>query len=128
MWAWVEGATVGVWHRRGGAAGGDDESRYVCVRACGVSKVLVQDGLNLRLLPPLTNRTLLLADAAEEYGEEARALVDCLVEHNGLELLVQRLLSLNESVEEEARAVHNCLAVFENVVEVSGVSTTPPHA
>lgn len=77
---------------------------------------------------PLDNRTLLPADAAEEFGEEARALVDCLVEHNGVELLVQRLLSLNEGVEEEARAVHNCLAVFENVVEVSGSGVMPPNA
>ncbi|GIL93422.1 hypothetical protein Vretimale_6066 [Volvox reticuliferus] len=58
------------------------------------------------------------ADAAEEYGEEARALVEGLVEHNAPELLVQRLLSFKEDVEEEARAVHNCLAVVENMVEI----------
>ncbi|GLI67804.1 hypothetical protein VaNZ11_012092 [Volvox africanus] len=58
------------------------------------------------------------ADAAEEYGEEARGLVEGLVEHNAPELLVQRLLSFKEDVEEEARAVHNCLAVVENMVEI----------
>ncbi|GLC46520.1 hypothetical protein PLESTM_001885000 [Pleodorina starrii] len=58
------------------------------------------------------------ADAAEEYGEEARGLVEGLVEHNAPELLVQRLLGFKEEVEEEARAVHNCLAVVENMVEI----------
>ncbi|EFJ40460.1 hypothetical protein VOLCADRAFT_69464, partial [Volvox carteri f. nagariensis] len=58
------------------------------------------------------------ADAAEEYGEEARGLVESLVEHNAPELLVQRLLGFKEEVDEEARAVNNCLAVVENMVEI----------
>ncbi|GFR50058.1 hypothetical protein Agub_g12199, partial [Astrephomene gubernaculifera] len=59
------------------------------------------------------------ADAAEEYGPEARGLVEGLVEANAPELLVQRLLGFREeAAEEEARAVHNCLAVVENMVEI----------
>ena len=38
-------------------------------------------------------------DAVEEYQEEAKMLVDSMIEGNALELLVQRLLSLNEKVE-----------------------------
>ena len=37
-------------------------------------------------------------DAVEEYQEEAKMLVDAMIEGNALELLVQRLLSLNEKV------------------------------
>ncbi|KAG2427002.1 hypothetical protein HXX76_012786 [Chlamydomonas incerta] len=59
------------------------------------------------------------ADAVEEYGDEARSLVEALVEANAPELLVQRLLGFKEAdSDEEARAVHNCLAVVENLVEI----------
>ncbi|GAX82009.1 hypothetical protein CEUSTIGMA_g9437.t1 [Chlamydomonas eustigma] len=58
------------------------------------------------------------ADAVEDYHEEARALVEAMLESNALELLVQRLLSLDEKVEEEAKAVFNCLTTFQNMVEV----------
>ncbi|KAJ9505301.1 hypothetical protein QJQ45_028331 [Haematococcus lacustris] len=63
-------------------------------------------------------RELTDADAVEEYGEEARLLAGALLEANVLELLVQRLASLNEKVPEEAAAVFNCLHTFENLIEV----------
>lgn len=45
--------------------------------------------------------------------------MEALVEANAPELLVQRLLGFKEAdSDEEARAVHNCLAVVENMVEV----------
>ena len=51
--------------------------------------------------------------------EEARELVAAMVEHSALESLVQRLGSLNESNDDEAEAVSNTLAIFENIVELS---------
>ncbi len=55
----------------------------------------------------------------EEFQDEARSLVAALLEANALELVVQRLVTLNERAsEEEAAAVNNCLAIFENMVEV----------
>lgn len=55
-----------------------------------------------------------------EYEEEGRALVGALVEANAPELLVQRLATLDERQDEEAAAVNNLLAVFENMVAVGG--------
>ena len=51
--------------------------------------------------------------------EEARELVAAMVEHSALESLVQRLGSFNESNDDEAEAVSNTLAIFENIVELS---------
>ena len=51
--------------------------------------------------------------------EEARELVAAMVENSALESLVQRLGSFNESNDDEAEAVTNTLAIFENVVELS---------
>ena len=42
-----------------------------------------------------------------------------MVEHSALESLVQRLGSLNEANDDEAEAVSNTLAIFENIVELS---------
>lgn len=42
-----------------------------------------------------------------------------MVEHSALESLVQRLGSLNESNDDEAEAVSNTLAIFENIVELA---------
>ncbi len=42
-----------------------------------------------------------------------------MVEHSALESLAQRLGSLNESNDDEAEAVSNTLAIFENIVELS---------
>lgn len=50
--------------------------------------------------------------------EEAEALVDALLENNAMELLVQRLVAFDESVDEEAAAVFNALSIVENLVEV----------
>lgn len=58
------------------------------------------------------------ADEEEDNEEVAGSLVDALVEANTLELLVERLVKLNESVDEEATAVNNALAVIEHAVEV----------
>ena len=51
--------------------------------------------------------------------EEARELVAAMVENSALESLVQRLGSFNESNDDEAEAVTNTLAIFENIVELS---------
>lgn len=42
-----------------------------------------------------------------------------MVENSALESLVQRLASFNESNDDEAEAVTNTLAIFENIVELS---------
>jgi len=44
--------------------------------------------------------------------------VEAMLDANALELLVQRLTSLNEANDEEAAAVHHVLSIFENMVEV----------
>jgi hypothetical protein len=54
--------------------------------------------------------------AAQE--EEAQLLVEAMLEHNALELLVQRLTSLNEAQPDEATAVFNALSTFENMAEL----------
>lgn len=41
-----------------------------------------------------------------------------MVENNALELLVQRLEQLNESVEEEANSIFNILGIIENMIDV----------
>ncbi len=51
--------------------------------------------------------------------EDAKELVDAMVENSALESLVQRLSSFNEAVDEEAVAVTNTLSIFENMVELS---------
>ena len=51
--------------------------------------------------------------------EEARELVAAMVENSALESLVLRLGSFNESNDDEAEAVTNTLAIFENIVELS---------
>ena len=46
-------------------------------------------------------------------------LVDSMIEHNGIELLVHRLVSLTEAAsDDEGKAVFNTLSIFENMVEV----------
>jgi len=46
-------------------------------------------------------------------------LVDSMIEHNGVELLVHRLISLTEAAsDDEGKAVFNTLSIFENMVEV----------
>jgi hypothetical protein len=49
-----------------------------------------------------------------------------MVEHSALESLVQRLSSFNESIDEEAEAVANTLAIFENMVELSPLVRSYP--
>ena len=50
--------------------------------------------------------------------EEAKALVDAMIEANGLELLVQRMAQFNEKLQDDATAVFNTLNIIENMVEV----------
>lgn len=50
--------------------------------------------------------------------EAAHALVEAMVEGNALELLVQRLSSLDESSDAEAAAVYAALSIFENMIEL----------
>jgi hypothetical protein len=59
-------------------------------------------------------------DEEEDNQEVAGALVDALQEANALELLVERLSKLNESVDEEANAVNHALAFIEHALEVRG--------
>jgi hypothetical protein len=69
--------------------------------------------------PPIPAPAPPPAEDAEDSAEGAGLLVDALVEANGPELLVARLLLLKEDAsEEDAKAAHNCLAVFENIIEV----------
>ncbi|KAK9819671.1 hypothetical protein WJX72_000948 [[Myrmecia] bisecta] len=63
-------------------------------------------------------RELTDSDVVEDSEEEARALVDHLIESNAVELLVHRLGMLSEGIPEEATAVFNALSIFENMVEV----------
>lgn len=44
--------------------------------------------------------------------------MNAIVENNGLELLVQRLVQLDENVPEEATAVFNALGIVENMIDV----------
>lgn len=81
-------------------------------------------GWTLDTLGPSINTAVFAhrtADAVLEAAEESRALVDAMLEGNALELLSARLPSFNETIEEEAAAVHNCLEVFENMIEVSSM-------
>ncbi|KAL4421715.1 hypothetical protein ABPG77_002331 [Micractinium sp. CCAP 211/92] len=57
-------------------------------------------------------------DAVEDNEEEARVLVDALLEHDALPLLVHRLSAFDEKVPAEAAAVYNILAILENMAEV----------
>lgn len=50
--------------------------------------------------------------------EDARPLVVALVEQGAPQLLVQRLASLDEGVEEEEGAVGNILSLCGNLVEI----------
>ena len=50
--------------------------------------------------------------------DEAQALVDAMLEHNALELLMQRLTSLRDDNNDEAAAVFATLSIFENMIEV----------
>ena len=51
---------------------------------------------------------------------EAEQLVDVLLSGNGLGLLVELLGRLDETVPEEAAAVHGIMSIIENMVEVRG--------
>jgi hypothetical protein len=57
-------------------------------------------------------------DAVEDSADEAAALVEALLAHNGLELLYQALARFDEANEDEAAAVNKTLAVFEHLAEV----------
>lgn len=50
--------------------------------------------------------------------EEAQTLVEAMLDANALELLVQRLASLDESADEEAAAVYAALSILENMIEL----------
>ena len=45
-------------------------------------------------------------------------LVEAIVEANGLELLVQRMVQFTEKLQDDATAVFNALNIIENLVEV----------
>ncbi|XP_071692993.1 uncharacterized protein [Rutidosis leptorrhynchoides] len=58
-------------------------------------------------------------DVLDENDEPASILVDCLIENNVLESLVQNLLRLSESDPDEVSAVHSTLSTIENLIEVT---------
>lgn len=57
-------------------------------------------------------------DVLDENDEPAQILVDCLIENNVLESLVQNLLRLSESDPDEVAAVYSTLSTIENLIEV----------
>ncbi|KAJ9564729.1 hypothetical protein OSB04_000695 [Centaurea solstitialis] len=57
-------------------------------------------------------------DVLDENDEPAQILVDCLIENNVLESLVQNLLRLSESDPDEVAAVYATLSTIENLIEV----------
>ncbi|KAJ0044013.1 hypothetical protein Pint_18287 [Pistacia integerrima] len=67
----------------------------------------------VHLLQDLTDE-----DVLEDNDEPARVLVDCLIENNVLELLVQNLQRLSDSDPDDMAAVYNTLATIENLIEV----------
>jgi len=56
-------------------------------------------------------------DTLTESNEGAEALVDSILEQQGLSLLATNLARLNETVREESDGIHNTLAVIENILE-----------
>ncbi|KAG1678261.1 hypothetical protein FOA52_013881 [Chlamydomonas sp. UWO 241] len=58
------------------------------------------------------------ADAVEDYAEEGKSLVDAMLESNALELLVQRMMTLDEKDDHQAKGLNCCLNTFENMIEV----------
>lgn len=58
------------------------------------------------------------ADAVENYEEEARVLIGALVDNGLMEVLIEALAKMDESNEEEAKAVYNILSVIENCIDV----------
>lgn len=63
-------------------------------------------------------RELTDADVVQDSEDEAQALVEAMLEGNALELLVQRLASLDETQDAEAAAVYAALSIFENIIEL----------
>ncbi|GJP86335.1 hypothetical protein CLOP_g16368 [Closterium sp. NIES-67] len=57
------------------------------------------------------------ADAVGEHEEEAKALVQAIVDSSGLELLVQNLQRMDEKDSEEGNTVFATLGIFENMIE-----------
>ena len=47
-----------------------------------------------------------------------QVLVEAMLEHNSLELLVQRLMGLKDEAGDEAHAIFNTFNIFENMIEV----------
>lgn len=67
----------------------------------------------VNLLQDLTDE-----DVLDENNQSVKILVDCLVENNVLESLVQNLLRLNENDSDEVSAVFGTLTSIENMIEV----------
>lgn len=50
--------------------------------------------------------------------EDSTFFIDCFVQSQGLELIVQNLSRLDEANDEDAQGVHHTMAVIENLVDV----------
>lgn len=87
-----------------------------CLWACPQLLAHENTDLGIEAVSVLSDMTD--ADELGDNEEEARVLVDAIVDNNGLELLGQSLARLNEGEPEEAAGVHNTLSVLENLVEV----------
>uniref|UniRef100_A0A5S6QR11 Beta-catenin-like protein 1 n=1 Tax=Trichuris muris TaxID=70415 RepID=A0A5S6QR11_TRIMR len=67
----------------------------------------------LNLLQELTD-----VDTLNESIEGANRLIDSLIQNQFVQVMVNNLDRLDEAVKDEADAVHNTLAVFENILEI----------
>lgn len=61
---------------------------------------------------------LIDSDILTDESDCSELLINCIVQSNGLEILVQNMTRFDESIEEDAAAVHNTLSVIENLIDL----------
>jgi len=66
-----------------------------------------------------------MADADGADPDDVKALADALVEHGAPAALMEHLKRLDEAVDEESRAVHQSLGIFEALLEASPELSAP---
>eukprot|EP00123_Amoebidium_parasiticum_P014969 comp22722_c0_seq1/m.35338 comp22722_c0_seq1/g.35338 ORF comp22722_c0_seq1/g.35338 comp22722_c0_seq1/m.35338 type:complete len:557 (-) comp22722_c0_seq1:67-1737(-) len=80
-----------------------------------ICSLLVHENTDISIAVVDLLREMTDEDAVADSQDEAKALVDALLEADLLELLLQNLHRLNESVREDADGVQNTLGVIENI-------------
>lgn len=93
--------------------------------------VLVQTGAVISILGMITHENTDISIAAVSLIQEmtdvdtiteeidaAMLFVEAFLANQGLELIVQNMLRLDESNDEDAQGVHNTLTIIENLVEI----------